>query len=119
MVGNLPQIESDNDSFAVTDLARYGTNTSFAYQMQLPQQGQSTITLPITYIPNYEVTVNGSRCKPSKRTAGGWHLRSPSPAAASRCPIRNRCSSGCVSWSASLRRRAWLSQRKRHFQVIE
>ena len=30
MVGNLPQIESDNDSFAVTDLARYGTNTSFA-----------------------------------------------------------------------------------------
>ena len=70
MVGNLPQIESDNDSFAVTDLARYGTNTSFAYQMQLPQQGQSTITLPITYIPNYEVTVNGEQVQTFKADGG-------------------------------------------------
>ena len=38
--------------------------------MQLPQQGQSTITLPITYIPNYEVTVNGSRWQTFKADGG-------------------------------------------------
>ena len=71
MVGNLPLVESENDTLVVTDLVRYGTKTSFCYQMQLSSQEQDLIVLPITYIPNYVIRVNREEVQPIKTTDGG------------------------------------------------
>lgn len=61
MVAQPPQLESTNETFAVSGLVRYGTRTCFSYTMDLAADTENKIVVPVTYIPNYVVKVNGQR----------------------------------------------------------
>lgn len=61
MVAQPPQLESTNETFAVSELVRYGTRTCFSYTMDLAADTENKIVVPVTYIPNYVVKVNGQR----------------------------------------------------------
>lgn len=59
IVANPPVLESDNETLIVNSLYRYGTKTSFKYNMELSDSKENVIVLPIMYIPNYKILVNG------------------------------------------------------------
>lgn len=61
IVDTAPTIQSGNASLAVSDWRRAGTNMSFSYQMKLDPAGDNTIVLPLTYLPKYEVRVDGQK----------------------------------------------------------
>lgn len=66
IVDTSPKIQSDNDSLTVSGWERAGTNMRFEYRMELDPEGENSIILPITYIPKYEVCVNGQRVDVSR-----------------------------------------------------
>ena len=66
IVDTAPVIRSDNPSFTVSGWERAGTNMRFDYRMELDAEGENTIILPVTYIPKYEVCVNGQRVEISR-----------------------------------------------------
>ncbi len=65
-----PIITSDNESLQITDMTRFGTVTEFNYTMDLGQDKENIISLPYSYIPTYEITVNGEKMIPIKHTGG-------------------------------------------------
>ncbi len=54
-----PVIESDNTSLEISNLTRHGTRMEFSYNVELQGTDADYIELPITYIPNYTVKLNG------------------------------------------------------------
>ena len=71
MIAFAPVIESSNPSMAVSGYTRYGTKMSFSYSMDMSQSEENLIILPVTYIPNYVIMVNGERVYPIKYIDGG------------------------------------------------
>ena len=71
MIADPPVLESDNPSMTISGYTRYGTKMSFRYAMDLSQGEENRIILPVTYIPNYEIMVDGQRVYPTKYTDGG------------------------------------------------
>ena len=59
MVAHPPVLESENSSFAVTGYKRWGTRIDFEYTMDITGTNDDVIVLPVTYIPNYSVTIDG------------------------------------------------------------
>lgn len=63
IVDTAPTIQSENASLVVSDWQRAGTNMRFSYQMEPAPTGENNIILPITYLPEYEVLVDGRRAQ--------------------------------------------------------
>lgn len=59
MVESCPRISSENDSLQISDWTRDGTRMSFRYSMTLTGTEDDVIELPLTYIPNYEILIDG------------------------------------------------------------
>ncbi len=59
MVDNSPRISSANESLQISDWTREGTCMSFRYSMTLTGTEDDVIELPLTYIPNYEILIDG------------------------------------------------------------
>ncbi len=53
-----PQIITDNETVVIENLEKAGTKMSFNYTADLTS-GDTTFIIPYTYIPNYEVKVDG------------------------------------------------------------
>jgi hypothetical protein len=77
MVADPPVLESDNKTFTVENFKRNGTKMSFEYTVDLPQGTQTMIALPITYIPNYVIKVDGVRIQPVKYEGGKVAFEAP------------------------------------------
>ncbi len=86
MVEHSPQITSENESLSVQNWTRYGTNMSFDYTITLTQTEQDTIRLPLTYIPGYEVRVNGQPV--GVQTADGYVVSFVPPAESGTVTVR-------------------------------
>lgn len=59
MVSYSPKITSTNESLKIDNLSRYGTKMKFDYSMVASGGEGDLIQLPLTYIPNYKILVNG------------------------------------------------------------
>ncbi len=70
MAGEHPLIESDNTTLQIENLYRYGTISTFDYTMDLTKGEENIISMPISYIPNYEILVNGVEVAPIKHEFG-------------------------------------------------
>ncbi len=76
MVGEKSVILSDNETFNVTNKDVFGTKTSFSYTIDL-SKGNNMIYIPVSYIPNYEVLVNGNEVPISKGEVGKVVFEAP------------------------------------------
>ncbi len=66
MVGEPPVITSTNSTLEIENLERYGTVSSFDFTVDLSKDDENIIFMPITYIPNYTVTINGTQVESNK-----------------------------------------------------
>ena len=64
MIGMPPVIESENETLNIKKYTRWGTEMSFDYTMDTSGENSDVIVLPVTYIPNYIVKVDGERVYP-------------------------------------------------------
>ncbi len=66
MVAHPPVLESENETMSIENFAHWGTKMSFDYSMDLSAGNSDVIVLPVTYIPNYIIEINGQRVYPFK-----------------------------------------------------
>ena len=67
IVEKSPRLQSGNETMQIENWTRYGTTMQFDYQMELTGNAeQDRIQLPLTYIPKYEICVNGVKQEPLK-----------------------------------------------------
>lgn len=64
MVANPPVLESENDTMSIENFTHWGTKMSFDYSMDLSGDNSNVIVLPVTYIPNYVIMIDGQRIYP-------------------------------------------------------
>ena len=65
MVAHPPVLESENSTMEIDNFKHWGTKLSFDYKMDITNESD-VIVLPITYIPNYIIEVDGQRVYPTK-----------------------------------------------------
>ena len=65
MIAHPPVLESENSTMEIDNFKHWGTKLSFDYKMDITNESD-VIVLPITYIPNYIIEVDGQRVYPTK-----------------------------------------------------
>ena len=65
MIAHPPVLESENSTMEIANFKHWGTKLSFDYKMDITNESD-VIVLPITYIPNYIIEVDGQRVYPTK-----------------------------------------------------
>jgi hypothetical protein len=66
IVDTSPIITGDNPTLTVTDYQHKGTTMRFNYSLDMAQGAENEIVLPLTYIPKYEILVDGQPVKALK-----------------------------------------------------
>ena len=60
MLSYSPEITSENETMAISNWVRSGTTMEFDYSMNLTGTDRDIIAVPFTFIPGYEVEINGA-----------------------------------------------------------
>jgi len=66
MVAHPPVLESENNTMEIENFKHWGTKLSFDYSVDLSPGNSDVIVLPVTYIPNYVIEIDGQRVYPFK-----------------------------------------------------
>lgn len=131
MIADPPVLESNNATLAIDNFERSGTKMRFEYSVDLAQAEQTMIALPVSYIPNYVIKVDGAEIQPVKYAGGRVAFQAPqqqgSVTVAYREPRTFRlfeavsvlALAACIFWGTGLARRSGFFRRFPNFPKSE